>query len=70
MYIQEKCICSKCLREIEAGLICSFCGFDADVYEVPSYALPPDSIIYERYQVGCMISWFAIRKRIGCYDMA
>ena len=55
MYIKDKCYCSKCLKEIEPGMICPFCGFDADVYESPKYALPVDSIIRGKYQIGCVI---------------
>lgn len=55
MYIKDKCYCSKCLKEIKPISICQFCGFDADAYEAPKHTLPLDSVLNERYQVGCVI---------------
>lgn len=55
MYIREKCYCSKCLKEIIPSSICCHCHFDIEAYHQPGFALPLDSILKNRYHIGCVI---------------
>lgn len=55
MYIKEKCLCDRCLKETEEGQVCRYCGFDADAYEEPSHVLPVNTVLIGKYQIGCTI---------------
>lgn len=55
MNVDDRWVCSRCLRVVTRGQICGNCGFSEADYRPKPHQLPPEALLKQRYLVASVL---------------
>lgn len=69
MYIDDRCVCARCLRPNPDDGVCPACGFDEYAYESAPHVLPMEAVVQDRYMIGSVLGEGGFGITYAAWDM-